>query len=282
MSVPTILITGANRGLGIELTRQFLYRGWRIFATCRAPGSAHELISIAETSGGRIELHELDVAQNASINRLATKLVDHPLDIVLNNAGLRGLANEALGLVDEVKWLDLFRVNAIGPLKVTEAFLPNISASDRRLVVMMTSKMASISGNSQGKDYAYRSSKAALNALTKCLALDLLERRITVVAIHPGWVRTAMGGPNASLSPAQSAAAVCSLISSLTPDDTGKFLNYDGSEIPWEPPPTLQQDFDSGRWPFLGIVDFTERHRCVYRNGLGGVKKKEIVLCDHD
>ena len=155
------------------------------------------------------------------------------IDILFNNAGVSGPEPKNFGDIDVAGWLETFRINTIAPLKMTEAFVDHVAHSNRRIVAMMGSMLGSMADNSSGGMYVYRSSKAALNMVVSCLAIDLHERGITSVVLHPGWVRTDMGGPQAPLAPQESAAGLYRVLSMLTSGDNGKFLAYDGREIPW-------------------------------------------------
>jgi NAD(P)-dependent dehydrogenase (short-subunit alcohol dehydrogenase family) len=229
----TILITGANRGIGFELTQQYAEVGWRVIACCREPDNAQGLDGVSDDHRGQVSIHRLDVTNSEHIKSLATSIGDTPIDILLNNAGIYGRRDATLGNTDENQWLETFRVNTIAPIKVMEAFIDMVGASQRKVFASITSKMGSIADNTSGGSYVYRSSKAALNAAMKSAANDLKDRGISVVVIHPGWVRTDMGGPSALLSVEQSAKSIRELLGRVSIKDTGKFFNYDGTVIPW-------------------------------------------------
>lgn len=229
----TILITGANRGIGFELTQQYAEAGWRVIACCREPDKAQELDGVRSDHGEQVSIHRLDVTNSEPIKALVTSMEDTPIDILLNNAGIYGQRDDSLGNIDEDKWLETFRVNTIAPIKVMEAFIDVVAASKRKVFASITSKMGSMADNTSGGSYVYRSSKAALNAAMKSAANDLEGRGISVVVIHPGWVQTDMGGPSALLSVEQSAKSIRELLGRVSIEDTGKFFNYDGTVIPW-------------------------------------------------
>lgn len=231
--MPTVLITGANRGLGLEFARQYAADGWRVFAACRDPGSASALRELASAGGDGIQVLAMDVADGESVRAAAAKLRGEPIDLLLNNAGVGNPAGKTLGSLDYQGWMSVLNVNALGPARVVEAFLENVGKGGRRLIVTITSRMGSIADNSSGGSYPYRSSKAAVNMVVRSLSLDLAQRGITCVVLHPGWVRTDMGGSGGKLSPAESIGALRRLIARLGPKDAGKFYDYDGSEIPW-------------------------------------------------
>ncbi len=229
--MPSILITGANRGLGLEFARQYGAEGWRVYASCRDPGAADALNGLAGEHDG-LTAHRLDVTDDGQIAALAGALGDEPIDVLLNNAGISGGARSGFGEIDYARWPETLRVNTLGPARMAEAFVAPLTRGGRKLMVCISSRMGSIAQNSGGY-YAYRSSKAALNAVVASLAVDLAPRGITVVAFHPGWVATDMGGAGAPLSPAESVRGMRAVIERLAPADTGRFLNYDGAEIPW-------------------------------------------------
>ncbi len=229
--MPSILITGASRGLGLEFARQYAAAGWRVHASCRDPEGAGALRSLAADDA--VTVHGLDVADGASVAALAATLAGEPLDVLLNNAGVYGGKNKDFGATDYGQWAQTLDVNVLGPLRVAEAFAGHVAAGGRKQMVFISSRMGSIAGNDSGGAYIYRSSKAALNAVVKSLSLDLAERGVTVVAFHPGWVATDMGGATAPLKPAESVAAMHKVIESLTSADNGRFVNYDGSDISW-------------------------------------------------
>ena len=229
----TILITGANRGIGFELTQQYAEAGWRVIACCREPDKAQGLDGVRNDYGEQLSIHRLDVTKSEHIKALATSIGDTPIDILLNNAGIYGRRDATLGNTDEDQWLETFRVNTIAPIKVMEAFIDVVAASKRKVFASITSKMGSMADNTSGGSYVYRSSKAALNAAMKSAANDLEGRGISVVVIHPGWVRTDMGGPSGLLSVEQSAKSIRELLGRVSIEDTGKFFNYDGTVVPW-------------------------------------------------
>jgi NAD(P)-dependent dehydrogenase (short-subunit alcohol dehydrogenase family) len=228
-----VLITGANRGLGLEFARQYEREGWRVFACCRHPHEATDLQALAAESHGQLSLHALEVSDHSQIEALAWELRDEPLDVLLNNAGIYGARKMVLGQIDYQQWADVLAVNVLAPLKMVECFLDNVARSQRKVIACISSAMGSMALNTDGRHYLYRSSKAALNCVVKSLAIDLRDRHIIAVAINPGWVQTDMGGPNADLTPAESIAGMRQVLGRLRLADSGKFLSYDGSEVPW-------------------------------------------------
>jgi len=224
-----VLITGAGRGIGLEFARQYAETGWQVHATCREPKSASELLTLP----GEVTVHKLDVTHPKQIGHLQRELEGVPIDLLINNAGVIGPRERSFGDLDYDAWESVLRVNTLAPIRIAEAFLDNILASERKLIVSLTSIYGSIGSNNSGGSYVYRSSKAALNAAMRSLAIDLRDEGATVVVFHPGWVRTDMGGPNATLTPQDSVASMRALIDLLKPSQSGHFYGYDGAEIPW-------------------------------------------------
>jgi NAD(P)-dependent dehydrogenase (short-subunit alcohol dehydrogenase family) len=226
--MPTALITGAGRGLGLELARQYAADGWKVIGTVRKPDARNVLTSL----GADVEVRIVDVADRGSIGRLAADLRGVPIDVLVNNAGIAGPSGVKLGRLDYGAWEQVLRVNTLGAAAVAEALLENVAASARRTIVMMSSRLGSIA-EMRGGDYLYGSSKAALNAVAKAMSAALAARGIVVVSVSPGWVKTDMGGSNAPLAPETAVASLRRLIARLSREHSGRFLDYDGSEIPW-------------------------------------------------
>jgi NAD(P)-dependent dehydrogenase (short-subunit alcohol dehydrogenase family) len=229
----TILVTGASRGLGLEFTRQYLAEGYAIIAAARNPSAAHRLRQLERDSKGRLTLVEADVADTASVRRAAARASTSAIDVLINCAGVIGGDGQTIGSIDYPEWMRVLDVNVLGPLRMCEAFLDRVAQSDRRLIVTITSGMGSLADNTSGGYVAYRTSKAAVNMAMRTAAIDLKSRGISCVVLNPGWVRTDMGGPNATLTPEQSVTAMRRVISDLGPRDSGRFYNYDGREYPW-------------------------------------------------
>jgi NAD(P)-dependent dehydrogenase (short-subunit alcohol dehydrogenase family) len=229
-----ILITGSNRGLGLELVRQYAGSGWRVFATCRHPSEATELHQLAGEYG-EISIHRLDVTVPEDIRAIQWILNGIPLDILYNNAGVY-LEDDYLlpapGSIRYDLWLRTLEVNTLGAVRVTEALLDNVASSEMRLVAVMTSHMGSIADIQIPGSYYYRSSKAALNAAMSGLAEALRKRRIGVLLLHPGGVKTRMG-PGDGISAEESVTGLRQVIDDFTLDKTGHFIKYDGSPMPW-------------------------------------------------
>ncbi len=220
--MPTVLIAGANRGIGLEFARQYSAAGWTVIGTARDPDAATELAAAAE-------VHRLDTADPDSIAALAAA-IDRPLDLFLCVAGMFGprqFSDDPAGFVATLA------TNAVGPTLLAHALKDRVLAGGRKRMVALTSRMGSIGENSSGGAVAYRASKAALNAAWASLAIDWRPEGLTLVVMHPGWVKTDMGGERAPVTPEDSVAAMRATIEGLTPDQTGSFLNADGSTIPW-------------------------------------------------
>ncbi len=229
----TVLITGANRGLGLEFCRQYAAAGWDVLACCRNPDSAAGLQTFAMQFDG-MEIFALDVADFAQIDNLSRQLAKRNIDVLLNNAGIYGDSRaHGFGNLDYEAWTETLRVNLQAPVKMTEAFLQQISCSDRKLIVAISSLMGSITDNSSGGSLLYRSSKAGLNAAIKSLALTLKPQAIGVLIFHPGWVKTDMGGANALIEAEESIAGMRAIIEQFTLQQSGSFVKYDGTPLPW-------------------------------------------------
>ncbi len=239
--MPSIFISGSNRGIGLELVRQYAAAGWRVYAACRTPDAAPELAQLAAefTAGltepaGQVSVHRLDVNDAGQRAALVAELAGAPLDILFNNAGVSGgWGNQSFGSTDVAAWEQTLLSNVIAPLKMMEALVDNVAASEHKMMANMSSKMGSMADNGSGGAYLYRSSKAALNAVCVSAARDLALRGIHVVALHPGWVRTDMGGAGGELSVAESASALRRNLAAVTAADSGRFIDIDGSTIAW-------------------------------------------------
>ena len=231
--MPSALITGANRGLGLEFARQYLADGWQVYAACRDPSSASELRRLADASGHNLRILTLDVTNPASVKAAAVKLDGQAIDLLLNNAGIGGPRGQTIGNIDYEAWANVLDANTMGPMRVSESFVDHVARSERKLIVTLTSGMGSLADNTSGGSIAYRSSKAAVNMVMRSLAHDLAPLGITCVVVNPGWVRTDMGGPHATLTPTESVMMLRRLIETLGPAQSGKFFNYDGREYPW-------------------------------------------------
>lgn len=229
----SILVTGANRGLGLEWCRQYAEAGWRVYATCRHPETAVALRALVDRHP-QVSLHRLDVTSSEHCAALRAELADAPIDVLVNNAGVYLEKYAADSAIHYDDWLATLQVNTLGAVRVTEALAHNLARSQRRLVVAVSSHMGSIADITAPGSYYYRSSKAALNAAMKGLALAYRPLGIGVLILHPGWVKTRMGGwDEAPLTPEQSVAGMRRLVEVYTPEMNGRFYRYDGSELPW-------------------------------------------------
>ena len=224
-SAPVVLITGANRGLGLEFARQYAAEGWTVIGTARRPADADDLNAL------NVETRELDVTDRDSIAALAASLEGRAIDMLINNAGIFPRVNE-IERVDADDYAQTLMVNTLGPVLVTQALMPNLRKGELKRIVNITSQLGSIEMNSGGF-YGYRESKSALNMFTKTLAAELGPDGFICLAIHPGWVRTDMGGASASLSPEESVSAMRSVIDNVTADDNGAYRGYNGNAVAW-------------------------------------------------
>lgn len=239
--MPTLLVTGANRGIGLELCKQSLAEGWRVYATCRKPEDAKELMALTDLTNenaqvdtqGQLSVHALDVRNIEQLEQLQLRLKHKPVDVLFNNAGVHAIEASEFGCCNDKAWEEAVHVNLLAPMKMMEYFVDNVGDSKMKIMVNISSKMGSIADNSSGGSYAYRATKAALNAVTVSAAQDLKHRDIIVMILHPGWVRTDMGGSNGELSVEQSVSMLMALINHADMRQSGKFLDIDGTEIPW-------------------------------------------------
>jgi len=221
-----ILITGANRGIGRALAVTLSDGGHKVIAASRRP-------SQPPLDDPRLGHVDLDVTDQRSIEAAAAALADEPLDIVVNNAGIFGPRGAGLGRIDDAVWHEVLATNVIGAYRVSEAFLPHLCRGREKKLVTISSRMGSMGANTTGGEYIYRSSKAAVNAVMRSLAIDLAPLGVTVAVLHPGWVRTDMGGAGATLDVETSAAGLAQVILGLQPADSGGFFNYDGAPVVW-------------------------------------------------
>lgn len=228
----TVLITGANRGIGLEFVKQFLARGDRVLATCRNIESAGELEQLSN-SRAELKILELDVSRIESMENLPRQLDGEAIDIFVNNAGVYGPKALQFGNIEGKPWLEVLQINAVAPLLLTQLLMENLRKGSDKKLIYVSSKMGSIDDNAGGGSYIYRSSKTALNAVVKSLAIDLAEDGFSAIVVHPGWVLTDMGGPNALLDTHTSVSGMLGVIDSLTMAGSGSFFNYDGSPIAW-------------------------------------------------
>lgn len=226
----TVVITGANRGIGLAMTRQYAEAGDRVIALCRAPEQAAALKQLAQDTGGRVTVGAIDIGSEASVEA-AARLVDGPVHILINNAGVLGGERQSLDDIDYDAWLDAFNIMAIGPFRVTKAFLPALAQAGNAKVMSISSQLAA-SVWPYGGYYVYSSAKAAGNRIMQILAVDLKEKGISVAYIHPGYVQTDMGGPEADITPDESASGIRQVIAGLSLETSGKFFKWNGEEHP--------------------------------------------------
>jgi len=227
--MPTVLITGANRGLGLEFARQYAEAGWHVIATCRDPAGAAALSELMKTQDVRVEA--LDVNEFDAVDALAHSLEGTAIDILINNAGIGGPRQDSMDM-DEAGFMQVLHTNAMAPLKISQALRAHVAASTEKKIAAISSGLGSIAHNGGGR-YAYRTSKAALNMIMKGLAADWAKDGILVAVLAPGWVRTDMGGPGAMYSPEESISGMRRVLAGLTPAQSGKFLTHTGNENPW-------------------------------------------------
>lgn len=226
------IVTGASRGIGLELVRQLLGRGRRVLAVARAtdgPG----LAALAAEAGPQLERCVADVTQAADLARLATAVGDRGVELLINNAGVWGGDHQSLGELDEATALATFATNAVAPVRVVATLLEPLRRARAARIVHVTSGMGSIAENTSGGNYAYRMSKAALNMAAKSMAVDLRRHGISVAVINPGWVKTDMGGPSAQISVTESVRGMLAAIDGLTSASSGAFLDWNGGAHPW-------------------------------------------------
>jgi NAD(P)-dependent dehydrogenase (short-subunit alcohol dehydrogenase family) len=221
------IVTGANRGIGLELVRQLLALGHKVEATCRRPGDAQEL----HATGARV--HAVDVADGDSVAAFASSLDGTPIDLLINNAGVYGDARQRLQDFDFTAATRTFETNALGALRMSQAFLPHLRQGTGKKLAHISSTMGSIGATASPGDLAYRISKAALNMMSKSIAHELRDDHIISIVVHPGWVRTSMGGPSAPTLPSESARGILVQIFAASFSDSGEFFDFKGARCGW-------------------------------------------------
>jgi NAD(P)-dependent dehydrogenase (short-subunit alcohol dehydrogenase family) len=229
----TVLITGANRGIGLKFVEYYCQHNWQVYATYR---DEHHTLLDRTTQYENLTLLKVDVSDPASVAKLKHSMTGITLDLLINNAGTYGPRGHGFGQttteqVDE--WQNVFAINTIAPMLITEALCKNLQFGAPAKVAFVSSKMASINDNSSGGSYIYRSSKTALNAVVKSLSIDLEKYDISVVSLHPGWVKTRMGGDSALINTNTSVTGMTNVIENLTPEQSGQFINFDGTKLTW-------------------------------------------------
>lgn len=226
----TLLVTGSNRGLGLEFVKQYAADGWRVLACCRMPETAIDLQSLAKVHSN-ISMLKLDVADFDAIDKVALSLKNETIDVLINNAGV--YPDSSFDDINVIDWADAFKINSMAPLKMVSAFKANLANSTLKKVATLSSKMGSMDDNTSGGSYLYRSSKAAVNMVMKSASIDLKPLGISVVTLHPGWVQTDMGGPNGLIDTTTSVTGMRMVIENLSLANTGQFIAYDGKAIAW-------------------------------------------------
>ncbi len=225
-----VLITGANRGIGLELSRRFLDAGKRVIATCREPDEAIELSNLAESF--ELLVFQLEVTDAESVSRLRAELESETLDVLINNAGIMGGDRQSMDDMDYSAWLEAFEVNTLAPFRLITTLRDNLRRAANPRAVTLSSQMGSLNRKSKGS-HAYRSSKAAINKVMQVLSMELEADGIVACPVHPGWVRTDMGGSNADISAEESAEGLFKLIDNMTMEHTGRFWTWEAKEHPW-------------------------------------------------
>jgi NAD(P)-dependent dehydrogenase (short-subunit alcohol dehydrogenase family) len=223
--MPTAFITGCDTGLGVEFARQYAADGYRVIATCLDPETAASTRAIK----GNIAVKKLDVGDHRAVERMAAELAGDAIDILVSNAGI-GRPHPPFGQTDYANWRRILEVNLIGPMKLAETFVEHVARSEMKVMAFVSSRMGSIGLNLTGGSYAYRSSKAGLNAVVKSLAVDLAPRGICCLALHPGWAKTE---PGARVEVDASVAGMRGVIFRASRHYTGSFLTYDDQPLPW-------------------------------------------------
>ena len=230
----TYVVTGANRGIGLELVAQLVAQGHHVLATARQPERAEALSALTSAHPGQLEILALDVSDPASITAFGQAVGDRPVDVLINNAGVL-LRGGGPGELDYEKIELTFRINTLGPLRVTEALLPALRAAAQPVIANITSQMGSIADNTSGGAYSYRISKAALNMAIRSLSLDLGRQGMVALVLHPGWVQTDMGGPNAKITVEESCSGLADVVEKAGGPNSGggfRFVNYEGKDLP--------------------------------------------------
>jgi len=236
--MPTVFVTGANRGLGFEHVKQYAEKNWEVIACSRNPEQSNELSLLRDQYPDNLIIEKLDVTNFDEITALSEKYKDKPIDILINNAGTLGpkgvpeaMGYQNIGHMDYEIWRDILEVNLLAPFKVATAFHDQVAMSSKKLLIMMSSDLGSVEQNNFGGLYSYRTSKAGLNILSKGMSIDWKD--ITVIALAPGWCKTFLGGVEADVEPDVSVTEQQKMFESIEPSDSGKFLDRFGKEVPW-------------------------------------------------
>lgn len=229
-----VVVVGANRGLGLEFCRQWLDRGHHVHAFARNPGAANELNALASEHSDRMSVGAMDVSDDASVQNAAKEVAANwgHVDVLVNNAGIYGRKGSRLEDLESDEVIQVMQVNTLGPVRATRAMLPLLRMASEPRVANITSLMGSMTDNGSGGVWAYRMSKAALNMASRNMAHELAPK-VTVVTMHPGWVKTDMGGPAAPLECADAVSSMTDTIAGLTQNDSGRFIDREGATLPW-------------------------------------------------
>ena len=230
--MPSVLITGANRGIGLELLKQYAGVGWTVIGTCRDLRAADDATAIARAHE-HVTLHELEVTDTNAVQALAKALADTPIDVLILNAGVMGETSMNLGDLDAGDFQRVLNVNVVAQALCLQAFAPHVAASEQRVIVGMGSFLGSMGSNRDGGMYSYRASKAGLHAVMVSASHDLRDKGVTSIVMHPGWVQTDMGGPDATITAEASASGIRKVIDGLSPTDSGRLFTYTGDTLPW-------------------------------------------------
>lgn len=228
----TILITGAARGLGLEFTTQYLQEGHCVIACARVPESP-ALLALEQRYGSHLRREALDLAQESAIELLAERLEGTPIDVLLLNAGVLADDCARLGELSLAGLREAFTLNSIAPALLIQALRANVIASQDKVIAALSTRVASIADNGSGGMYGYRASKTALNQIVQSAGRDLLPEGVKTILLHPGWVQTDMGGPNATFTPQESVAGMRQRIAELEPSSSGQFVSFAGEALPW-------------------------------------------------
>ncbi len=240
--MPTLFITGGNRGIGFGVVRILAKNGWKIHATCRWPAQADSLNELARIYPDRVVIHQLELQDFPRIQRLGEALRSESIDVLLNNAGVMNTAQQRydpaltiqdFGHTDVDDWTRVFLVNVVAPMKLAEALVESVARSEKKMIISMTSVMGSVRLNTTGRWHHYRTSKAALNQMMRGMASELRPRGITCFPLHPGSVRTDMNFSAAPLSIEESAAGIVNVIENSSLEQSGRYLMWNGEEMPW-------------------------------------------------
>ena len=227
-----VVVTGVSRGIGLQMCKQYIADGAKVYGCSRSPEQSAQLLELKKSVGDQLELVPLNITQPGMIQNLQC-VIEEPVDILINNAGIYGPAGLTWNEVTAESWMEVLRVDVVAQLMVVQALADKVAASEDKKILFLGSKMGSMADNQKGGSYIYRSAKAALNAVGKSLSIDLADKGISVGLLHPGWVQTDMGGPNALISAETSVQGMRKVIENLTTQNSGQFFNYDGSVIPW-------------------------------------------------